>query len=101
MGRLKMERSWSNALGALKRFWLLSDAHLVKKFRDRDEFCDSGTDCLARHIIAMEEFRRLSFVRSLLLASRADLLRVSPLSSNKMQSFRANDPALQDYVWRL
>ncbi len=48
----------------------------------------------------MEKFRRISFVRPLLLAHRANLFRVSPLSPNEMQNFRANDPALKNYVWR-
>ena len=41
----------------------------------------------------MEKFGGLSFVRSFVLAPRADFFRVRPLSPNKMQSFRANDSA--------
>src|SRR5262245_28083973 len=101
MGRLKMGSSWSNTLGTETFLLAAGDAHLVNKFRGRDKFCDAGRDRLARHIISMEEFLRLSFVRFVLLADRADLLRLSPLSSNKMQDLRANDPALQNHVWRV
>jgi len=48
----------------------------------------------------MEKFRRISFVRSLLLAHRVDFFGASPLSPNEMQNFRANDSALKNHVWR-
>jgi len=41
-----------------------------------------------------EKFRRIFFVRSFLLAHRADFLRAGLLSPNKMQSVRANNSAL-------
>ena len=41
----------------------------------------------------MEEFWPLSFVRSFLLAHRADFFRSGLLSQNKMQSVRANNSA--------
>src|SRR6266516_7942087 len=69
-------------------------------FCDRDKFRHVGRGRLARHIVAMEKFWRISFVRPLLLAHRAYLFRASPLSPNEMQNFRANDPALKDDVWR-
>jgi len=90
----------SITLGVETFLLALSDAHLVKKFRDRDKLCDAGRDRLARHVIATEELRRLSFVLSVLLAHRADFLRISPLFSNKMQDFRADEPALQNHLRR-
>ena len=73
---------------------------LLRNFHDRDKLRDGGRDRLARHIIAMEEFRRISFMRSLLLAHRAYFFRASPLLPNEMQNFRANDAALQNHVRR-
>ena len=48
----------------------------------------------------MEKLWSLSFVRSVLLADRADFFRICPLSPNKMQNFRADDRALQNHLWR-
>jgi len=67
----------------------------------RNKLSSGGRDRLARHIIAMEKFRRLSFVRSFLLAHRADFLRARLLSPNKMQSVRANDSAPKNHLWRV
>ena len=43
----------------------------------------AGTNGLARHIIAVEESWRLHFVRTFLLAHRADLYCALPLSPNE------------------
>ena len=64
-------------------------------FRDPDKFRHVGRGRLARHIVAMEKFRRISFVRSFLLAHRTHLFRVSPLSPNETQIFELTTQRLK------
>ena len=76
--------TYALALSSLSMFfgllWPTLDAKGI--FRDRDKFRHVGRGRLARHIVTMEKFRRISFVRPLLLAHRAHFYCASPLSSN-------------------
>src|SRR5262249_4084071 len=69
-----------------------------KDSRGRHKSKHARGDRLARHIFAMEKLRRLSFVRTVLLAHRANRYGGSPLPPNEMQNFRAYDSALENHI---
>ena len=73
--------------------WPTLDAKRI--FRDRGKFRHVGRGRLARQIVTMEKFRRISFVRSLLLAHRAHFFALARYLQTKCKIFELTTQRLK------